>query len=355
MKKLIVKKLSKKMKKGLILYVLGLILNKEKKSCTKIASFLNIVHDFIYRFLSKTDLFLPFFPHLMIEIANYFATQKEGWLIIDDTSINKIFAKLLAGVCDIYDSALGRPTRGLCVVIIAWSNGNVTIPIGFDWYFQKYIVGDDYKTKSKIAERLILDCYKKIPFKFILADAHYSTIYLLNFFKKFKIKYIGKISCNRRIQTPNGESNLLKNNSNLKILRNSRSKRVRALFHGIELYFSVHKRKNKNNEYNFIYIVSTMYLTAKDYLIAYENRWYIEMMFRTMKQSLGLNQCFSRNLEKQKVHIFSVFFSFSFLESEKKLLNFKNPEGSIKHLTMLKLRHSASRINAFCRNFDYVA
>lgn len=113
MKKLIVKKLSKKMKKGLILYVLGLILNKEKKSCTKIASFLNVVHDFIYRFLSKTDLFLPLFPCLMIEIANHFASLKEGWLIIDDTSINKIFARLLAGVCDIYDSALGRPTSNV--------------------------------------------------------------------------------------------------------------------------------------------------------------------------------------------------------------------------------------------------
>ena len=177
----------------------------------------------------------------------------------------------------------------------------------------------------------------------------------MNFFKKFKIKYIGKISCNRRIQTLDGKSDLLKNNLNLKLLRNSRSKRVRALFHGIELYFSVHKRKNKNNEYNFIYIVSTMYLTAKNYLIAYKNRWYIEMMFRTMKQSLGFNQCFSRNLEKQKVHIFSVFFSFSFLENEKKSFNFKNPEGSINHLSMLKLSRSVSRINAFCRNFDYVA
>ena len=181
MKKSIVKKLGKKMKRGLILYTLGLILNKEKKSCTKIASLLHVVHDFIYRFLSKTDIFLSIFPCLMIEIANHFAAQKEGWLIIDDTSISKVFAKLLAGVCDIYDSALGRPTRGLCVVIIAWSNGKVTIPIGFDWYFQKYIVGDLYKTKSKIAERLILDCYKKVPFKFILADAHYSTIYLLTF------------------------------------------------------------------------------------------------------------------------------------------------------------------------------
>lgn len=355
MKKSIVKKLNKKMKKGLLLYALGLILNKEKKSCTKIASFLKIAHDFLYRFLSKTDIFLPLFPSLMIEIANHFAKIKEGWLIIDDTSINKVFAKLLAGVCDIYDSALGRPSRGLCVVIIAWSNGVVTIPIGFDWYFQRYIVGDYYKTKSKIAKRLILDCYKKIPFKFILADAHYSTIHLLTFLKKFKIKYIGKISCNRKIQTSDGKSYLLKNCINLKLFRNSRAKRVKAMFHGIELYFSIHKRKNKNNEYNFIYIVSTMYLPAKNYIIAYENRWYIEMMFRTMKQSLGLNQCFSRNLEKQKVHIFSIFFSFSFLESEKALLNFKNPEASIKHLSMLKLRSSTFRINAFCRNFGYVA
>lgn len=355
MKKLIVKKLSKKIKKGFIFYTLGLILNKEKKSCTKIGALFNIAHDFLYRFLSKTDLLVTFFPGLMIEIANYFAIQKKGWLIIDDTSISKIFAKLLAGVCEIYDSALGRPTRGLCVVILAWSNGDITIPIGFDWYFQKSIVGEYYKTKSEVAENLILNCYKKVQFEFLLADAHYSTIYLLKFFKKNNIKYIGKMACNRRIQTDDGKSYLLKNYPNLKLSRNSRSKRIRASFHGIELYFSVHKRKNKNNEYNFIYIVSTILLSAKDYLIAYEKRWNIEMMFRTMKQSLGLTQCFSADLEKQKMHIFSVFFSYSFIEGEKKLLNLKNPEGSIKHLEQLKPRFRLSRINAFSGNFDHVA
>ena len=96
-------------------------------------------------------------------------------------------------------------------------------------------------------------------------------------------------------------------NPSLKLFRNEISKRMTAAYHEMELYFSVHKRKNKSGEYQYVYIVSNMDLCAKNYLKLHEKRWVIEKIFRTIKQLLGLNQCYSRFLEKQETHIY--FFS----------------------------------------------
>ncbi len=124
---------NKNVKTRFFQYTLGLILSMEKRSCTNLSKLFDISHDTLYRFLCKHDLFLKFLPHIMIRIAHYFSQIGEGFLILDDTSISKEFSKLIEGVFDVYDSLLGRPKRSLCIVVIAWSNGNITIPIGFNF------------------------------------------------------------------------------------------------------------------------------------------------------------------------------------------------------------------------------
>ena len=49
--------LSKKIKENFIYYSLSLILNKENKTCSKLAATVNKSHDFLYRFLLKSKLF----------------------------------------------------------------------------------------------------------------------------------------------------------------------------------------------------------------------------------------------------------------------------------------------------------
>ena len=163
-----------------------------------------------------------------------------------------------------------------------------------------------------------------------------------------------KISRSRKVKTKNNNVQL-KLNPSLKLLRNQRSAKMLAEYANCELYFSVQKRKDKNGEYSTIFLVSNMNLKAKEYLIIYDGRWNIEIMFRTLKQYLGLSQCQSKNLEYQKAHIYSSFFSYGFIQHEKKTYSFKNSEDAIKHLSALKLNLSIKRINAFSENFNHVA
>jgi len=339
--------------KRFIQYALGLVLSKEKSSCTKIAKIFGICHDSIYKILSKMGTLLNLFPVLMISVVKYFSKQKKGYLIIDDTAMVKPFSRKLPGVFDVFDTIFGRTERGFRKVVLAWSNGHATIPIKFSWIFHKDLVGKDYKTKSELARVLILFCLKHdIKFTHILFDAHYSTIELMQFLQKMRIKFVAKIPCNRKVTTKNGEFEQLKKLSCLKLFRNKRSNVIEAVYHGMGLYFSVHKRKNKNGEYSCVYIVSNICLHEKIYLKIYNQRWDIEKMFRTIKQLLGLNQCFSTKLERQEAHIYFVFFSYSFLENEKYKKNFINPETSARLLREAKLEDALSCITSFSENFQ---
>ena len=270
--------------------------------------------------------------------------------------ILKPHSKLLAGVWYIYDVIFHRTKKGFKAVVAVWSNGDVTIPIKIEWLFSKEFVGDGYKNKTQIAINLILFCLRNnIKFSYALFDAHYSTIEMLKFLQKMKIKFIAKIPCNRKVKTKNGTFEILKNHPFLKLFRNKRSKKIRAIYYGMELYFSAHKRKNKKGEYCYVYIVSNIDLCPKAYLKAYEQRWNIEKVFRTIKQLLGVNQCFSKSLEKQETHICFVFLAYSFLENEKNKNSLPNPEIAAKLLRELKLKDAISRITAFSKNFQCFA
>ena len=351
---LILDKLSKKVKKGFLSYCLGLILNKEKNTCTKMSEWLGLDHNILYRFLEKTKLLLPLFPILMVTIVKYFyVSKKKSWLIIDDTTLCKTFARKLIGVYKLFNTALGRVDRGLCLVVISWTNGEVTIPIRFLWYFSKDITGKHFKTKSQLAEELILKLKGKIPFDALLIDGHYTTQYLIKFMVENGIDFVGKIAKNRIIETKNGIKARIDEHPDLKLHGNQRTAKVRAKFAGKSLYFAVHKRKNDNGDWTYLYLVSNINLKAKEYFKVYKKRWKIEKKFRTFKQSLGFADCASRSLEKQELHVFAIFFSYAFLQKEKKDHSLKNPEAARKQLSKLKSSEAMDRIVAFSENFGY--
>ena len=327
---------SAKMKQRLFFYTFGLILNQTKKTCTKLAKEIKKSHDFLYEYLCSNKITSRFTNKLLKELINYHNKIKSGWLVVDDTFISKVFSKLLLGTWNIFNSAMGRPERGLCIVVLAWSNGLITIPVKFQWYYPKVITGEHYKKKSMIALEMILSIKDKINYDFLLADGHFSTIEHLQLLKKHNIKFLMKIARNRNVETKTSGKMQLQKQPSLKLLRNSRTSKVFASIGESPFYFSCNKRKNKKNEYSTVYLVSNMNIKAKDYLKLYEGRWCIEVMFRTMKQYLGLQDCQSRSVEKQEKHFEAVFIAYAILQNIKCKHKFKNSEQAERYLLAAK-------------------
>lgn len=352
MSKLTLKKISESVKKNFIFYILGLILNLEKKNCTKMAKVLNKSHDALYRFLAKHNLFVQLFPSFFIKMANHFAKQKQGFLLIDDTGLSKIYAQCIERLAWVYNSSLGRPERGLCIVLIAWSNGDIIIPLKFSWWYSKRVAGANlYKTKIQYACDLIDQIRHSVKFDYLLADGLYFSKDMAAFLNDRSIKFLMRCASNRKITTSDGVFEQIKSHPAIQLKRNQHSKRVLAIYGSQNLYFIAQKRQNKNNEPENIYFVSNLDLHHSDYINIYGRRWSIELIFRTTKSYLGLSHCSSLSIDKQTNHVYAVLFAYNFLQFEKQRLKFENPEQALKYVRELKQHTILTRLTAFNQLF----
>jgi len=55
-------------------------------------------------------------------------------------------------------------------------------------------------------------------------------------------------------------------------------------------------------------------------------------MFRTLKQSLGIKDCQSTSIQKQRAHIFATFLAFAEIEKQKIFKKKKSPEQVLKKI-----------------------
>ena len=342
-------------------YVLGLIMCDKRKNCVQISKTLNKAHDWIYKFFCVENKIEKACCLMMDKIVCKMSKIRSGVLILDDSSICKLYARLIEGVYFLYNVSTRQETRGLTVIVIVWSNGLFTIPLRFQWLFNKKIVGiENYKSKSEIAKELVLKVKNKVPFDRILVDGHYTTIEFMNFLTLTGIKFVGKIARNKNIITQNGEKNQIKNHSKLKLSRNEKSKVISAEFRKTNLLFSVHKRKNRKGDFTLTYVVSNINAKGhpKIYLEMYKQRWAIEVMFRTIKQSLGLQDCSCRSIEKQSMHVWAVLAGYGFLQYIRYCNSFETPEKSILFLRAIGLKKSnllfMSKFGSFENGYNHV-
>lgn len=350
------KKLEWLVKGAFVKYALGLILSKEKRVCTRIADLFGISHDSIYRYLNNRADLSAQFPELMIKLACHFHAIKEGWMVIDDTVLSKIHAKYIEGVHLVYNSSLRRPEKGLCIVVIAWTDGDIIIPLGFDWWLSEEICPENHETKIKIAQRLITNLIKVAPFRKMLADAAYISVDMIKFLEKLGIDFVTRIHSNRKVTTKDGTCEQMKNHPALKLNRNLRAKITRVMLQDVEVNIVTFKRKKKySEEYEAVFLVTKINANAYEIVKMYDIRWEIEPMFRAMKQSLGLMQCTARSLDKQANHINAVFFAFGFVQHEKFIKNLPCFEDAIRHFQDLKITQTTASFNRFCRDFYHDA
>jgi hypothetical protein len=86
-----------------------------------------------------------------------------------------------------------------------------------------------------------------------------------------------------------------------------------------------------------VYQAATYKAKPSEHVRAYKIRWTIEKLFRTSKQSLGLQDCISTSLEVQLNHVTSVLLAYSLLQLECKVQRFSSPEEAIRSLRAKKL------------------
>ncbi len=331
-------------------FISGLIFCNGKKVCIKLGEAIDKSHDTLYRVLGNKEIMETTKQALLKIVREILSREEQSIYILDDTALSKRFARFIEGIAHIYDEALGRSERGLCIVVLAWSNGSVTIPVSFKFWFSKEIVGEvAYKIKKDIARELILEMLPMLRCDFLLMDGLYCDIEMIKFCNKHGVKFEMKIAKNRVVITKNGSREQIKKHQQLKLKRNEHVRTVCVAWQDVTIFITTVKRKIKDG-YSLLYLASNANITPHEHFARYKIRWDIELFFRTAKQSLGLADCASRKIEYQTNHICHILLTYAFLQQNRYIGQYKNPEAVLNQLRDAK----SSYLNSSLKRLDHI-
>ena len=165
------------------LVVTGLILLDARPTHTRRARFLPArAHDAFNRLLCA----MPFSTRALMALLLAFATRlgRDGYLVLDDVSVEKARAKQLRWAARIYSFAKQRSVWGFQVLVLLWcsQDGQWRLPRGFRrWRPKRSCRKVRYQTKLHLAEQLVRAVVRSgLPIAYSVGDTHYPAGWFTN-------------------------------------------------------------------------------------------------------------------------------------------------------------------------------
>jgi len=130
-----------------------------------------------------------------------------GYLILDDVLLPKPFSRVMEAAYYLHDYVRGRKSWCLCLVVLVWSNGVVTVPLAFALWHQEgspYLTQQhqEYHTKRALAQELIqrvLDA--KVPFAYVTFDSWYAARSFLKWLHREKgLRFVTALCCTTKVR-----------------------------------------------------------------------------------------------------------------------------------------------------------
>ena len=278
--------------KDVIHYIKGLMCSFENASCVSLSRYSPCSHDSLARVLNgKKFCWQTLLQNFLLRT---FGRLQDGYLIIDDTVISKQFARKIENVAWIFDSKIKKSILGLNLVMLAWSNGKITIPLAIRVYQKQ-----SGKTKIDLALELLAYAKKlKIKPKFVVFDSWYTAAELMKRVAAYHWTFVARLKKNRKLNgIPVREFH-----------RHPYWMEQGTLIGGIKALVVRHGAK--------YFASNDLSLSKQELLAAYKSRWEIETVFRALHDKLGLDECQARKLESQMAHFHLCLVAYAALEKE---------------------------------------
>ncbi len=276
-------------------YLTGLFCVLESSTCTALARVVeHASHDRLSRILK--DKRLEWQTLLSSLALKTLGKCQNGWLILDDTVLDKSFAKAIENLAWIYSSKEERSVFGLNLVVLCWSNGTITIPLGVKIWKKA-----DGKSKYELARELL--SYAKNTLKirpdYVVFDSWYGSAAILGDITSYGWTFVCQLKKNR-----------LLDGTQLKKFRKNPYWMARGkISGGMEVLVVKHGRK--------YFATNDLALTKKEIFARYDTRWAIETMFRFLYDQLGIEECQSISLQSQTAHIHLCLIAHAIVEKTK--------------------------------------
>lgn len=262
-----------------------------------------VSHDQVTRFLADN----AFTPHdLWVHVRGEIDKTK-GWLIIDDTVIEKPYGPSIELTGWYYSSTQNKVIWGIPVVTLVWSDGKRNYPI--DYRVHQPMV--DEKDKN-VLFREMLRTAKNRGFTpdYVVFDGWYASLVNLKLVEKLDWVFVSRVRKNRQVSVGT------KPNQRIDTLDWSHQTAPQAYVKGFGLARII--RTVLLNHQGAAYLMTNaLAWRIKRIIAAYKRRWIIEPLFRVAKQVLSLGACQARRAAAQRNHIFFAFCALAQTEKRR--------------------------------------
>ena len=262
-----------------------------------------MAHDAVSRWLSTAKLT----PKLLWQQSQSLVDKQTGYLIIDDSVLDKPYSQKMALVKKQYSGKHRGIVSGIGLVSFLWTDGQRLIPIDY----RVYDPGRDGKSKNDHAREMLLEAAKRgFTPTYVLMDSWYTAIDNFKALDKLGWKWIGQLKANRLVSVTQGEYFSV---SDLD-WTNTPVRRVWLKEYGFIL---VSKIVATNGDIAYL-ATNDMSLLEKETLKThFDYRWTIEAYHRGIKQCTGIERCSAVKERSQRNHILCSLLVFVRLELQR--------------------------------------
>lgn len=233
----------------------------------------------------------------------------------------------------LFDTKIGRSIRAYRLIIGAISDGKFTVPISAAFTFGKEFYADPSQALEVTVKLFINTAQKLFPDARIIGalDGAYATVKNLKWAIENNSALEVRMHSNRVVEYE-GKKRKLRDIKEIRPKGRQMARTIQAVWQGLCLEITAVRRIDKHGNETIVYQAATYKATPSQHARNYTWRWGIEKLNRTTKQSLGLQECFSRRIGTQFDHICAVLLAYSIAQLEMKQRGYKNPEAAIKAL-----------------------
>jgi len=296
-----------KQKCSLKLYSDFLIANQNRFSGVELSkSTADMAHDSVNRWLSKSN----FTPSDLWSDAKKMVDVNSGYLIGDDSTLDKKYSHKNELAKKQYSGNAHGLINGINLVNLLWTgnDGEEYIPVDYRIYNKEF----DDKTKNHHFRDMLKRAKNRgfLPI-YILFDAWYASVENMKLItREFKWNFICNLKSNRQVSVVKNEYVPVADLD----LTEEQVKQVWLKEYGFVL---ICKIVDKKGDVTYL-ATNDLDLTDYDEFINHHNkRWQVEEFHRGLKQTTGIEKCYSTKSASQKTHIFASFVAFMKLEKSR--------------------------------------
>ena len=262
----------------------------------------DVSHDAFRRLLQRQVLDTEILWHE----ARQFIEIDQGVLVVDDTTLDKPYAKENELANYHWSGKHKQVVFGINMITMLWTNGQSIVPCDLRFY-DKQTNGN---TKNDSFREMLMSAYRRgiLP-KFVLFDSWYSSLDNLKFIRSLNWNWLTRLKKNRMVN-PNGTGAIslseldipkdgitvyLRGYGNVRVMVEPRANGEQIYWATNDLEMTVSKRKNLE-----------------------QLGWEIEVYHRGLKQYCHPEHCQARKANMQMAHILFSLRSFLRLEFAKR-------------------------------------